>query len=169
MKFILKKLFIILILTFLVVSIYFCNGNLFVYHCDQANFTFSILEREDASVLIFEDSDSVFITPALGGDYGGVEFYVVDGLNTIFIEPNDIHRPTYKIVSHKYKIRYLLINPESFKVDYSPLGNKYWAFYGNYTERGAGRTFEYRRSNSVVNNPMLRASFWERRGRWLKY
>lgn len=163
-----KYLFYILAF-FIVLLAYIGGGNLFVYHCEDADFTFSVLEREDASVLIFEDSDSIFITPAMDGDYVGIEFYLLDSINTIFINPHEFQRPTYKVVSHKYQIQYLLLSPDSIKVDFSPLGNKYWAFYGNCKERGEGFTFAYQRSNFGFNTPTLRSSFFERRGRLTKH
>lgn len=165
-----KKKYLFYILAFFIILLtYIGCGNVYVYHCEDARFTFSVLEREDASVLIFEDSDSIFITPARDGEYVGIEFYLLDSINTIFINPHEFQQPTYKIASHKYQIQYLLLSPDSIKVDYSPLGNKYWAFYGNCKERGEGFTFEYRRSNSDFNYPTLKASFLEGRGSLIKY
>ena len=143
--------------------IYIGAGNLHVYHCEDAHLTFSVLERKDASVLIFEDSDSVFLTPPRDGDYGGIEFYLIDSINTIFIDAHEIQHPTYKIVNHKYKIQYLLLSSDSIKADYSPLGSSFWAFYGNFKERGEGYSFSYKRSKSK-NYQTLRDSFWKRRG-----
>lgn len=163
MKLFFPKTYIILIIILIIAFIFIGRGNLYVYHCNDAHFTFSVLERKDTSVLIFEDSDSIFLTPARDGDYGGIEFYLLDSVNTIFINAHEFQQPTYKIASHKYKIQYLLLSPDSIKVDYSPLGNMFWAFYGNYKERGEGYSFSYKRSKTK-NYRTLKASFFERIG-----
>ena len=61
------------------------HDELYTYHCNDAHFTFSILERKDASILIIENSDSIIYTPAMEGNYAGIQFYLLDSTNTIFI------------------------------------------------------------------------------------
>ena len=149
------------------------HEGLYTYHCEDAHFIFSIFERKDASVLILGNSDSIIYTPAMDGDYEGIAFYLLDSTNTIFIprglefyqtDSDSIRgyfraRPeavSYKIKSHKYKIKHLQQSVESLDFDYSVLGNNYWLFEGDINERGGGRyTFHYIRSNSNHVYPSL--------------
>lgn len=151
------------------------HDELYTYHCNDAHFTFSILERKDASILIIENSDSIIYTPAMEGNYAGIQFYLLDSTNTIFIprgleffqtDSDSIRghlraRPevvSYKIKSHKYKIKYLQQNVESLEFDYSVLGNNFWLFEGNINERGESYTFHYIRGNSNHVYPTLEAT-----------
>lgn len=137
--------------------------DLFVYRCKDANFTFYIHEREDGHVLIFSDKDSVKTDYTSKGDYYGLNFYLLDSAKTIYLKGESagfelekpgsnqlrlVVPPPYKTVSHKYKIKHIKQNvdihsPHFLERDLSVLGDDYWWFEGNVSERGGGYSFTY--------------------------
>lgn len=169
-----KKILSLFIAILMLTSCLQDHDELYVFRCDDAHFTFSILEKKDASVLILENSDSIIYTPAMHGNYAGIAFYLLDSVNTIYIprgldffqaDSDSIQgyiktRPSavsYKIKSNKYEIKDLQQSPETLEYDYSILGSNYWFFEGNIDERGGGYTFHYSRSNSNQIYPTLEA------------
>ena len=128
----------------LLVSCNIPSGKEPAYYCHEANFHFDVEDTEDACIVIFEDSDSVFFGPTINGNYSDVIFYVLDSVNTIYLKVRDI-KP--KVVEKKYRIKFLTIDynrSDHPDYDYSVVGDNYWLFRGN-CDQGA-YTFSYWRN-----------------------
>ena len=153
------------------------NDDMYVFHCDDADFTFSIHERNNGHVLYFGEQDSVITNFTANGSYYGIDFYLLEGTNTIYIKGESaglerssesdstlhvVNPPQYPTVSHKYNIKYLTQNvtpgPNFLEYDYSVLGNDYWEFHGNLSERGDAYTFRYGK-NKDASFKTIKAEF----------
>ena len=139
---------VVIISLYILVSCNIPSGKEPAYYCHEANFHFDIEDTEDACIVIFEDSDSVFLEPTINGNYGDVNFYVLDSVKTIYLQVRKKNGDTMpKVIEKKYRIKFLTIDynrPDHPDYDYSVLGNNFWFFGGN-CDQGA-YTFSYWRN-----------------------
>ena len=120
-----------------------CGNGHYHYYCKEEDFSFSVIDQKDSSLLIFDNTDTIVYSLCLKGYYFGVEFLVSDSPKIIYLvnQYNEIKR----VSPHSYNIE--LINYDTYKLIEKKLvlrGN-FSGYYGGY-ERGARYSFAYWRN-----------------------
>lgn len=83
------KLYLAVWVTLLLVS---CGRSHFTYYLKERNYTFSVEERDKETILVLGEGDSIFFN-SRRGQYLGVEFYLNDTSNIVYLPPDfSFHR-----------------------------------------------------------------------------
>ena len=134
----------------LLVGLFFssCRDGHYHYYCKEDDFSFSVIDQTDSSLLIFDNTDTVVYSRCLEGYYFGVEFLVPDSPKIIYLvnQYNEIKR----VSPHSYNIE--LINYDTYELIEKKLvlrGN-FSGYYGGY-ERGAQYSFAYWRNGKFMH------------------
>ncbi len=72
------------------------------YHSDDNDFTLSVVEGKDSSLLIFQNQDTVVYKYCLNGCYSDIEFTIPDSTKTIYLL--DKYNSIKKVISYTYEI-----------------------------------------------------------------
>jgi len=114
------------------------------YYCKGRDITFKYLEKDTFDVLVFDDSDSIYIGKNFRGYYTGIQFHIPEDSDIIYFE-DGAFQDIYRYVENKYKIkllkfgiygkeehRYLIDFDEKDLQEYfDALDNHHaWGFYG---------------------------------------
>ena len=124
-------IFIILVISSAFIS---CGASVHTYYFKDKDLKFKIIEKDTFHILVLDDNDSIYLPGGPSGQYMGLEFYIPEDSNIVYIELGSPIPIVYKFVENKYKIR--LIQHDIYKdegewYDYShkvykyAVGNKY--------------------------------------------
>nr|WP_288282079.1 hypothetical protein [uncultured Prevotella sp.] len=146
---------------FVVCTIASCYwGNACTYYLKDRDLTFKIIEKDSFSILVLDDTDSIFMPKRLNGHFLGVEFFIPNDSDIVYFKIGRSVPIVYKWVENKYKIKFVqfdnyrdgvyddishmvfknagnkFINPYQENEEYSKLtgelsfDDNYWGFYG---------------------------------------
>lgn len=119
------KLYLTVCVTFLLVA---CGRSHFTYYLKERNYTFSVEEKEKETILVLGEGDSIFFN-SRRGQYIGVEFYLNDTSNIVYLSPNfSFHRIVKK--NFKYKLIHKTILINRVIPIYPEVKTHYFGFYG---------------------------------------
>ena len=136
-----KRIFlvgIIIVLLYSVLHFFHPWADTYSYYCPEIDFSFQMREEIGSSVLILNNTDTLYF-PSYKGQYSGLTFYVLDSCNSIYFRDHN-SSTIRKIIQNKYEIKFLQ-RDKKFNLDLSPLGGSYWEFCGD-SDQGH-HTFSY--------------------------
>lgn len=122
----------ILICTFFttITILFSCHGpRIHTYYCKERDISFKIIESDSADIIVFNDSDSIFLSSA-NGDYLGLQFHIPEDTNIVYFEINDGYPTIYRCVEKNNKILITHFNHLYGNVDKSYFNSHFWGFYG---------------------------------------
>lgn len=116
----------------LLVGLFFssCGNGHYRYYCKEDDFSFSVIDQTDSSLLIFDNTDTVVYSRCLQGKYCGVEFLIPDSPKIIYLM--NPYQEIRRVIPHSYKIE--LINYDAYKLIKNKLALRggYSGYYGGY-------------------------------------
>ena len=132
-KVMVKKRYFVLLFIFLLIIchlliMYRSYSSVYTYYFKEMDFRFQVIEKDTCDVLVLGDSDSIFFSHPLNGNYLGIEFFLSVDSSIIYLGP---YFPIiYNQVERKYVTKKITRSFEDTD-NYEPYKNeKYWGFYG---------------------------------------
>lgn len=119
-------------------------GNVYEYHCEEDDFSFSVIEEKDSTMFIFNNMDTIVYQYCLNGIYDGINILVPDSSNKIYIQRTYV--TIKRIMSYSNKIE--LVNRDTMRYLEKNFasGQGCVAYYGCMNERGGRYAFSYFRN-----------------------
>ena len=116
---------------FIVLSIFVsCHmTNVHTYYCKDRDITFSTIEHDSIDILVFDNSDSIYL-PGANGHYLGLQFHIHEDSDIVYFEINNNRPRIYRYIENKYKIKFVYYDYIYGKVDKSYFDKHFWSFYG---------------------------------------
>nr|WP_295443749.1 hypothetical protein [uncultured Prevotella sp.] len=116
------------------------------YYCKARNLTFSVEENKNENILILGEGDSIFFK-RLYGLFAGVEFFVNDSSNIIYINQDFEYN---RISKNKFEYRKTrkVSEFEAHEIMYPEVEKHYYAFYPG-CDQGSG-TFSVTYNSSYI-------------------
>lgn len=140
------KLYLVVWVTLLLVS---CGRSHFTYYLKERNYTFSVEEKDKETILVLGEGDSIFFN-SRRGQYLGVEFYLNDTSNIVYLPPDfSFHRIVKK--NFKYKQIHKTVIIKRVIPIYPEVKTHYFGFYGG-SERGGHHTFDVSYNDKYIGS-----------------
>ena len=143
-----KRIIIIQIIAIFVLLLCSCGNKHPVqlrYYCEDTDFSFTMVEDIDSSMLVIGNTDTIVFWGCLDGAYSGIALMKPDSLNVIYL--NDTYREVKTIVSHSYQFEWV-VSWDTWESNCKTLDSNggYCEYYGCLKERGGGYSFSYCRN-----------------------
>ena len=122
-------LLILILIIYYMVYMHRRYSGVYTYCLREIDFKFQVLEKDTCDVLIFGGGDSVFYSHPLNGTYLGIEFFLSNDSNIIYLGP---YFPIkYHQTENKYVIKSIARNIDGSDPYESYENNEeYWGFFG---------------------------------------
>lgn len=128
-----KKRYLVLLFIFLLIIchifiVYRSDSGVYTYYLKEMDFRFQVIEKDTCDVLVLGNSDSIFFSHPLNGNYLGIEFFLSVDSNIIYLGPY------FPIIYHQVERKYVtkkIRQTYEHADNYEPYKNEnYWGFFG---------------------------------------
>ncbi len=134
----------------LLVGLFFssCGNGHYRYYCKEDDFSFSVIDQKDSSMLIFDNTDTVVYSRCLRGTYCDVDFMIPDSSKIIYL--NNQYQEIIRVIPHSYQIELVDVHTFDSVKGRLMVSGGFSGYYGGY-ERGDCYGFFFCRNGEFVH------------------